>query len=256
MDDVTFENPTFDPDGPGEDDDFDLPDPPMEPPPDVQRQLNMSGDNLQNLQEELREAELEAQKKCLIDNFYNEVSRTKELRPEGRIDYTQFGIDPDGKTLYWTHEDKKISVAATRGKFRFLGLGTLAQRYGGVYAVRRSLGLPDYRSRASQRLSREVVEIIQSAGDTLPKNIEAIELKDLSGVADTTSQSVEDVETALKTINDPQIDVAWVTQARRELAGDWEAMTRSRDELANNLAKLSAIDARKSKVEKHLARER
>ena len=75
-------------------------------------------------------------------------------------------------------------------------------------------------------------------------------------MADTTSQSVEDVETALKTINDPQIDVAWVTQARRELAGVLEAMTRSRDELANNLAKLSAIDDRKSEVEKHLARER
>ena len=54
MDDVTFENPTFDLDGPGEDDDFDLPDPPMEQPPDVQRQLNMSVDNLQNLQDVLR----------------------------------------------------------------------------------------------------------------------------------------------------------------------------------------------------------
>ena len=50
MDDITFENPTFDPDGPGVDDDysFNLPDPPMEPPPDVQHQLNASGDNLQN----------------------------------------------------------------------------------------------------------------------------------------------------------------------------------------------------------------
>ena len=84
----------------------------------------------------------------------------------------------------------------------------------------------------------------------------SIELKDLPGVADATRQSAEDVDTALKTINDPQIDVAWVTQARRELAGVWEAMTRSRDELANNLAKLSAIDDRKSEVEKHLARER
>ena len=100
------------------------------------------------------------------------------------------------------------------------------------------------------------METLQSAEETLPKNIEAIELKDLSGVADTTSQSVEDVETALKTINDPQIDVPWITQARRELAGVWEVMTRSRDELANNPAKLSAIDDRKSEVEKHLARER
>ena len=32
-------------------------------------------------------------------------------------------------------------------------------------------------------------------------------------------------------------------------------MTRARDELANNLAKLSATDDRRSEVEKHLARE-
>ena len=222
MDDVTFENPTFDPDGPGVDDDycFDLPDPPMEPPLDVRQQLNVSGENLQNLAGELRQAELDAQKKRLVDSFYNEVSHTYGLRPEGRIDYSQFGIDPDGKTLYWTPEDKKISVAATRGGFRFLALDTLAKRYGagGTYSLRRSLGLTDYRSGVSRGLGREAVETLKSAEEALPKDIESIELKDLSGVADTTSQSVEDVETALKTIDDPQIDVAWVAQTTRDLA--------------------------------------
>ena len=210
LDDVTFENPTFHPDGPGEDDGFDLPVPPMEPPLDVQQQLNVSGDNLQDLQHELRQVELEAQKKRLIDTFYKEVSHTYGLRPEGRIDYSQFWISPDGKTLYWTPEDKKISIAATRGGFRFLALDTLAKRYwaGGTYALRRSLGLTDYRSEVSRRLGKEAVEMLQSAEETLPKNTESIELKDLSGVADTTSQSVEDVETALKTINDAQIEVA------------------------------------------------
>ena len=82
----------------------------MEPSPDVQQQLNASGDNLQNLAGELRQAELDAQKKRLVDSFYNEVSHTYGLRPEGRIDYSQFGIDGDGKTLYWTPGDKKISV--------------------------------------------------------------------------------------------------------------------------------------------------
>ena len=47
----------------------------------------------------------------------------------------------------------------------------------------------------------------------------------------------------------------WVTQARRELAGLEKAMTGVRDELANNLAKLTSIDDRKSEVERHLARE-
>ena len=88
------------------------------------------------------------------------------------------------------------------------------------------------------------------------KNIESIELKDLSSVADTTSQSVEDVYSALKTMNDPQIDVAWVTQAVREFAGVKGAMTRVRDQLANNMAKLSDAKDQKSQEEKLLARDR
>ena len=112
--------------------------------------------------------------------------------------------------------------------------------------LRISLGLTDYRSGVSRGLSREAVETLQSAEEALPKNNESIELKDLSGVADTTSQSVEDVETTLKTINDPQIDVAWVAQTTRDMAGVREAMTRARDKLANNLVKLSATDDRKS----------
>ena len=199
MDDVTFENPT---DGPGIDDDFDLPDPPMEPPLDVQQQLNASGDNLQYLQDELRQVELEAQKKRLVDTFYNEVSRTYGLRPEGKIEYSQFGIDPTVRHFTGHLKTRRSPL------LQFLALGTLAQRYGngGTYALRRSLGLTDYRSCVSRGLGREAVETLQNAEDTLPKNIESVELKDLSGVADTTSQSVEDVETALKTINDPQID--------------------------------------------------
>ena len=228
----------------------------MEPPPDVQQQLNASGDNLQNLAGELRQAELDAQKKRLVDSFYNEVSHTYGLRPEGRIDYSQFGIDADGKTLYWTPEDKKISVAATRGGFRFLALDTLARRYWtvGIYALRRSLGLADYRSGVS-RLGREAMETLQNADETLPKNIESIELKDLSGATNFIG-TTGDVETALKSMGDPPLDTTWISQATGDLAGVREVMTRKRDELVNNLAKLSDVDDRKSDFEKHLARER
>ena len=102
MADFDFENPTFDPDGPGVDDDYslDLPDAIMDPlPPRVQEEHNMSGDNIQTLRGEIREAELEAQKKRLVDTFYKEVNRAYGLRPDS-IDYDQFRIDDDGKTLY------------------------------------------------------------------------------------------------------------------------------------------------------------
>ena len=77
MADFDFENPTFDPDGPGIDDDYSLylPDASMDPlPPRVQEELNTSGDNIETLRGEIREAELEAQKKGLVDTFYKEVN--------------------------------------------------------------------------------------------------------------------------------------------------------------------------------------
>ena len=100
MDDVTFEIPTFDPDGPGIYDGYaehslDLPDAIMDPPLDVQQQLNTSGDCIQSMRDELRQTELDAQKKRLVDTFYNEVNRAYGLRLEGRIDYNQFGIGAD-----------------------------------------------------------------------------------------------------------------------------------------------------------------
>ena len=134
MADYDFENPTFDPDGPGIDDDYslDLPDAIMDPlPPRVQKELNTSGNNIQSLRVRL-EAELEAQK--------------NGLRPDS-IDYDQFRIDADGKTLYWTPGDKNILITTTMGGVRFLALSTLASRYGvgGTDALRRSLGLTGYR---------------------------------------------------------------------------------------------------------------
>ena len=99
------------------------------------------------------------------------------------------------------------------------------------------------------------MKALQLADKTLPSNLDNLELEDLPGKAGSASQSAEQVETTLTTIDDQPIDAVWVTQARKELAGLEKAMTGARDELANNLAKLTSIDDRKSEVERHLARE-
>ena len=85
-----FENTTFDPDGPGIDDDysFDLPDPPL----DVQQQLDASGERIQSMRGEIRQGELEDQKKRLVDTFYNEVNRTYGSRFEGRLTMNSLGL--------------------------------------------------------------------------------------------------------------------------------------------------------------------
>ena len=141
MADYEFEPPTFDPDGPGIDDDysFNLPDQPLDPPLDVQQQLHASGERIQSLRGEIRQGELGTRTR---KSFYNEVNRAYGFRLEGLIDYEQFWIDDDGKTLYWTAGDKRIPMTATRGKFNFLALSSLATKYGvgGTDPVRRLIG--------------------------------------------------------------------------------------------------------------------
>ena len=95
---------------------------------------------------------------------------------------------------------------------------------------------------------------LQQAVDTLPAGGENIPLPDFSSVADDAIASAEVATTgldeeltsgqaaALATIDDPPLDVQWVGQAKRELEGLGLAMTRTRDELTNNLAKLTELD--------------
>ena len=99
------------------------------------------------------------------------------------------------------------------------------------------------------------MKALQQADKTLPSNLDNIKLEDLPGIADSARQSAEQVDSTLTTIDDQPIDTVWVTQARRELSGLKKTMTGIRDELTNNLAKLTSIDDRKSEVERHLARE-
>ena len=44
----------------------------------------------------------------------------------GKIDYDQFKISDDGKTLFWVVGDKEIRITAKQGRAEFLSLGTLA----------------------------------------------------------------------------------------------------------------------------------
>ena len=156
-------------------------------------------------------------KKRLVDTFYKEVNRGYGLHPDS-IDYDQFMIDDDGKTLYWTPGHKKISISTTRGGVRYLALSTLASRYGlgGTDALRRSLGLTCYTRKG---LSSYAVKALQQADKTLLSNLDNIELENLPGIADSARQSAKQVESTLTTIDDLPIDTVWVTQTRRDWLG-------------------------------------
>ena len=201
----------------------------------------------------LERQNLKPRRSAWLIPFYKEANRAYGLRPDS-IDYDQFRIDANGEKLFWTPGDKKILITTIRGGVRLLALSTLASRYGvgRTDALRRSLGLTGYTRKC---LNSSAVKALQQTDKTLPSNLDNFELEDLSSIADSARQSAEQVETTLTMIDDQPIDTACVTQARRELAGLEKAMTGVRDELANNLAKLTSIDDQKSEVERHLARE-
>ena len=187
------------------------------------------------------------------------------LTPQ-KIPYDQFSVGEDGTTLYWTPEEgKEIRVSTVKGGVDFRALSTLAQKYGngGTNAIRTSLGLKEYTSNTRRRvkLSAKSEKAIQQAFDILPAEGENITLQNFNSVANhaiasakiaTTAldeELIPEESAALATINDPPLDVQWVSPASRELRGLGPAMTRTRDEHTNNVAKLTELD-------KHVALER
>ena len=121
----------------------------------------------------------------------------------GKIDYDQFKISDDGKTLFWIFDDKEIRIAAKQGSAEFLSLSTLANEYnrivghGGTLAVRQYLNLPDYRSRT--RLSQQVRQALESTRNDMPdlEMSRGTELQDLTNTAIGTETAVKSLEASL-----------------------------------------------------------
>ncbi|KAK3744898.1 hypothetical protein RRG08_058078 [Elysia crispata] len=243
-----------------------LPGPPLNTP------SSRPGDNIANLRDQVRAGKLDDAKKRLVNAFYKSLSEEYHLSPQ-KIRYDQFSISDNGRTLYWTPETGiEIRASTTKGDAGFLALSTLARNYGdgAVRAIKMSLGLQDYATKTQKvgELSAETKEEIRRAHANLPTVGEGIPLQDLSSVADGTIASIETITTALDkeltpeqsaalaTINDPPLDVQWVSQASRELRGLGSAMTRTRDEHTNNVAKLSEVEKDVAEKRDHIALER
>ena len=118
-----FENPEFDRDDYADDIDDNLP---MVPNEEVQRILTNGNKLIEQLRGELRESELEDRKRRIVKAFYDEISKRYNIVPSDRINYDQFKISDDGKTLIWTVADKEIKITLERkGSSGFKALGTL-----------------------------------------------------------------------------------------------------------------------------------
>ena len=164
----------------------------------------------------------------------------------GKIDYNQFKISDDGKTLFWIVGDKEIRITAKQGSAEFFSLSTLASEYnkvadhGGTSTVRQYLNLHDYRSRT--RISQQGRQALASTRN----DMQDLEMSSGTALQDVTN-TVIGTETAVKSLETSLTD--WVytdTQTEgltlRELQGLDKALQHTRGELTNNLAKLTELD--------------
>ena len=90
--------------------------------------INESGDNIQHLRGELREAELKEQKKKLVYAFYDFVLKEYNISPS-EINLNQFEISDDGKILYCVIDDIKINMISRKGGTNFISITVFIKEY-------------------------------------------------------------------------------------------------------------------------------
>ena len=225
-----------------------LPDPPRITP------STRPGDNIMNLRDEITAADRAAAKTALVNEYYQSIAKNYGLPLPEKIPYDQFKVGEDGKTLYWTPKEGKVIPLRNNRGGGFLALITLASKYGngGTAAISTSMGLEDYKSktRKTGELSDKGKKNVQHAYDILPaENVDITPVAVDHAIAGTgiatkalDEELTPEQSAALGTIADPPLDLQWVNPASRELRGLRSAMTRTRDELVNNEAKLSELD--------------
>ena len=164
----------------------------------------------------------------------------------GKIDYDQFKISDDGKTLFWIVGDKEIRITAKQGGAEFLSLSTPANEYNrivgheGTLAVRHYLNLPDNRSKI--QLYKQVQQALESTRNDMPDlgMSGGTELQDLTNTVIDTETAVKSLETSLT--DSVHTDTQTEGLTLRELQGLDKALQRTRGELTNNLTKLTELD--------------
>ena len=146
------------------------------------------------------------------------------------IDYLNFELGPDNKTLFLKVGDKEIQITAKKGG-SFINLSSLASRIGsgGTNSIRDLLNLPTFRS-AIKPLKAQAVARLQNVENNLP-DVDNVEMTDLPNVAET---AVKELETSFIDEQGTQTDMI-----KRKMDGILKAMTSVKEEIANELAKLN-----------------
>ena len=229
MAEYNFENPTYEKD---DYDEFDKED--MDADDEFEETILNQGAHIDEVpQVDTRTRLIVQQKQSIVKKYYKLIKEKYGLDPDS-IDYTNFELGSDNKTLYLKVGDKEILITSKRGG-SFINLNTLASRIGGggTDAIRDLLNLPDYRS-AVKPLSAQAVATLQKAENNLP-DIDSVEMTDLPNTAETL---VKEIETSFIDLERDETGTQ-TDMTKREMDGILKAMASVKEEIANELAKLN-----------------
>ena len=169
----------------------------------------------------------------VVKEYYKLIKEKHGLEPV-YIDYLNFKLGPDNKTLFLKVGVKDIQITAKKGG-SFINLNSLASRIGsgGANAIRDLLNLSDYRS-TIKPLTAQAVESLQNVENNLP-DVDNIEMTDLPNTAETLVKEIE-----ISFIENVSSETGTQTDmAKREMDGILKAMTTVKEEIANQLGKLN-----------------
>ena len=163
-----------------------------------------------------------------VDNFYNSVIREKGYEPEGRyIDYTNFDVK-DNK-LFLRGRSGLVQLTQEKDPEKFYSLSTIEKKIG-VSGVRELLRIDNYK-----RATRRELEMVENVQKEIPDNVDNILLDNMPVVANNVLQRLGET---IKVFNEEGTQTTMRVSEMNEIE---KAMTNVRDELVNNLSKLSHI---------------
>ena len=166
-----YENPTFDEDKEldkllaDEDDEFD-------------RTIRNQSVHIENIGDDVdtRTQLIVEQKQYVVKEYYKLIKEQYGLDPV-YIDYSNFELGPDNKTLFLKVGDKEIQITAKKAG-SFINLGYLQSKIGsgGANKIRDLLSLPTYRS-TNKPLTAQAVARLQNVENNLP-DVDNVEMTD------------------------------------------------------------------------------
>ena len=226
MAEYNFENPTYEKD---DYDEFDKED--MDADDEFEETIQNQGAHIDEApQVDTRTQLIVQQKESIVKEYYKLIKKKYGLDPPVYIDYTNFELGPDNKTLFLKVGDKEIQITSKKGD-NFINLNTLASRIGGggTRAIRDLLSLPAYKS-----LSAQAAATLQKVENNLP-DIDSVEMTDLPNTAETL---VKEIETSFIDLERDETGTQ-TDMTKREMDGILKAMASVKEEIANELAKLN-----------------